>query len=60
MAPIRLVATLLALVALVPGALFLLDRSAFVVALSLVSVLLIAGSLYTMLAPAEAPHATAE
>lgn len=49
----RLVATGLALVAVVPVVLFLLDRSAEIVALSLVCVGLIALSLYLMLGPAE-------
>jgi hypothetical protein len=44
----RVAAALVALVALVPAALWLTNKSAPVVALSLVSVLLIAGSVYTM------------
>lgn len=40
--------TAISLIALVPVALFILDRSAMVVALSLVSVLVIAGSLFHM------------
>ncbi|MGM0591310.1 MAG: hypothetical protein ACQETI_06720 [Halobacteriota archaeon] len=54
----RFVAALVALLALVPVALFLLRRPAPVVALSLVSVVIIAGSVYYMLSPAEAEHHT--
>ena len=48
----RVAATLVALVALVPVALWLTTRSAPVVALALVNVFLIAGSVYTMFGPA--------
>ena len=51
---------LLALLALVPGALFALDRSAPVIGLSTVSVLLIAGSLYWMLSTDATPAGIAE
>lgn len=53
----RVAATLVALVALVPAALWLTNRSTPVVALSLVSVLVIAGSVYTLFGPADDGHA---
>jgi hypothetical protein len=46
-------AALLALVALLPLVAFALDRGAFVVVLSVVCVLLIAGSLLLMFGPSE-------
>ncbi len=51
---------LVALVGLVPGVLFALDRSAPVIGLSTVSVVLIAGSLYWMLSEDAAPTSVAE
>lgn len=53
-------APLLALLAIVPGALFALDRSAAVIGLSTVSVLLIAGSLYSMFSEPSTPTSLAE
>lgn len=51
---------LLALLALVPGALFALDRSEPAIALSTTSVILIAGSLYWMLSREEQSGGIAE
>ena len=51
---------LVALLGLVPGGLFALDRSAPIIGLSTVSVLLIAGSLYWMLSTDVSPDAIAE
>lgn len=55
MSPTRtqVVATVLAALPLVPVALYILDRSTAYVALSLVSVLLVAASLYLMFGPDE-------
>lgn len=53
MVSLRLLAPALVLGALVTGAVFLLARGAPVVALSLVSVVVIAASLYLMLSPSE-------
>lgn len=50
---VRLAAPVIVTLGLIPGVLFLLDRSAPVVGLSIVSVLLIAGSVYAMLGPAD-------
>jgi hypothetical protein len=50
----RHLAALATLLALVPVAVFLTERSDPVVALSLVSVVVIAGSLYGLFGPAEA------
>lgn len=56
---IQRVASAVALLALVPALLFLVYRGTLSVALALVNVLLIAGSVYTMLSDAEQPaHAT--
>lgn len=49
----RLVAPIVALVALIPGALFILARGEMVVLLSTVSVVLIAASLYYIFSPVE-------
>jgi hypothetical protein len=49
----RLVLPALALVAVIPGALFLLARGELVVLLSTVSVVLIAASLYYVFSPAD-------
>lgn len=54
MLSVRLVTAVVALGALLPGIVFLLDRSATVVILSLVSVLLLAASLHTMFGPGSA------
>jgi len=51
---------LVSLIALVPGALFALDRSEPLIGLSTVSVLLIVGSLYWMLSTDSPPAALAE
>jgi uncharacterized membrane protein YfbV (UPF0208 family) len=53
-------APFVALFGLVPGVLFALDRSAPIIALSTVSVLLIAGSLYWMLSTDVPPAGVAE
>jgi hypothetical protein len=50
----------LSLLALIPGALFALDRSEPAIALSTVSVILIAGSLYWMLSREERSGGIAE
>lgn len=55
MVSIRLLAAALAAVATLPAVAFYLDRGYLVVAVALVNVLLIAGSLYTMLAPEDQP-----
>ncbi|WP_255149870.1 hypothetical protein [Halorarius halobius] len=55
MVSLRLVAPAIALAALVTGAVFLLSRGQAIVALSFVSVVVIAASLYLMLAPGEQP-----
>lgn len=47
------VVSALALLALAPVVVFLLDRSAMVVALSVVSVVIIAASLYSMFGPTD-------
>lgn len=53
-------AAIIALIALVPGALFAVSRNEPVVAIALVNVLLIFGSLYVALSPVEANgHASA-
>jgi len=52
----RVAAALAALVALVPVALWLTTRSTPVVALALVNVVLIAGSIYMMFGPAAGGH----
>ena len=57
MVSLRVAATLVALVALVPAALWLTTRSAPVVALALVNVLLLAGSVYPLFGPADDGHA---
>jgi hypothetical protein len=49
----RLFAPVVAAVALLPVAVFLLDRGNPIIAVAFVNVLLIAGCLYTMLAPEE-------
>ena len=51
---------ILALLALIPGALFALDRSEPAIALSTVSVILIAGSLHWMLSREERSGGIAE
>ncbi|WP_255197855.1 hypothetical protein [Halorarius litoreus] len=55
MVSIRLLAPAVAAAATLPAVAFYLDRGYLIVAVALVNVLLIAGSLYTMLAPEEAP-----
>ncbi|MEF8818790.1 MAG: hypothetical protein V5A31_09890 [Haloferacaceae archaeon] len=57
MSPFRVAAALVALVALVPAALWLTTRSTPVVALALVNVLIIAGSIYTLFGPSPGGHA---
>lgn len=52
----RYAAPLVALVATIPVALFILDRGAWAVVLSLVSVALIAASVYLLFGPAAEPH----
>ncbi len=53
---VRLLAALGAALALVPVGIFLLGRGYPSVALALVNVLLIAGSLYYLFSPAESAH----
>jgi hypothetical protein len=53
MVSIRLLAPLVAAVALLPAVVFLLDRGEWFIGMTLVNVLLIAGCLYAMLAPEE-------
>lgn len=52
----RRVAPLVAIGAMVPVSLYILDRRAWVVGLSLVSVLLIAASVYLLFGPAAETH----
>jgi hypothetical protein len=64
MVSLRVVAPLLVLLAVVPGAVFLVNRADPVVALSTVSVVVLAGSVFYLLSPTEdaspAPHAPPE
>ena len=53
----RLVAPLITLLAIIPGALFILDRGETFVVLSAVSVVLIAASLYLIFSPTDGGHA---
>lgn len=55
MVSIRLLAPALAAAATLPAVAFYLNRGYLIVAVALVNVLLIAGSLYTMLAPEDQP-----
>lgn len=50
----RVIAAGLALLGLVPPAIFIVDRNAPIIGFSLVSVLVIAASLYVMFGPGEA------